>query len=478
MFKSLRLSAVIAVVVLLVGAGCKKNSPPNPPDIQGPASARPAVALSYGFTSTDPDGDSVSYSVSWGDGTPASWSPGNPSGAEYFESHTYADSGKYFIKAMAKDMKNSESAWSDSVQITIGSFPPNTPVRPQGKAACTTGVAYTYTTKASHPLKDSVKLQFYWGGAAGDTSAWGALVASDQNYSTVHTFTTRGTYKVAARAMDAYGLRSAWSDSLVVTVDSPVHANPGEQPHSLVLSAASDSTVNIAWAAPTDSAPSRYVISFKQTRTTTFDSVGYTTTALSFVHNPSYKTGTYQVTAVFAGGLRNPSAETPTTTPAYNVTPIIPELSDTAYGNAGYGWDRAGSGAELHDMTNTDTAALVDFYVTDFKAGYAGPLYYTASPQLAPTDPGGIGIPASPYWHNTGFTLLDSGATEDDPLPRYASYRYRDSAALDTFPMFTAFYTYDSFFGLVKTNSIDLNAGTANIETWFQRVKNLRLIQH
>jgi hypothetical protein len=317
-----------------------------------------------------------------------------------------------------------------------------------------------------------VSLQFSWGDTIGD---FGPLVASNEIYNASHTFKTLGTHQIAARARDARGLLSAWSESLAVTVDTPVHLNPGQQPHNLVLTAATDTTVNMAWTAPTDSAPSRYVISFRHTGSSTFDSVGGTTTSLSFVHDPTHKTGAYQVTAVFANGGRFPSAETPTTTPADNFPRAVPELNGT--GNAGYGWDRTNGSADLHDMTNADTAALVDLYVTDFKPGFAGPFYSLASPVLAPNDPGG-GAAQSIYWHNTWFAYLDSGATENDPLPPHFAYRYRDSTVLDTFPMTIACFTYDSFFGLVKANDIDTSTGIADIETWFQLIKNLRLIEH
>ena len=285
-----------------------------------------------------------------------------------------------------------------------------------------------------------------------------------------------GSYKIAAKARDASGLESPWSESLTVTVDTPMRPNPGQQPHNIVLTAATDTTVNVAWTAPTDSTPSRYVISFRDVGHSPFDSVGGTTTALAFVHDPAHMTGRYQVTAVFANG-RFPSAEMPTTTPVDNYQRAVPELNGT--GNAGYGWDRTSGGADMHDMTNADTAGLVDFYVTDFKPGFAGPIYSVASPFLAQTDSGGIGIiPYSSYWQQNHFAYLDSGATENYPLPVYFPSRYRDSVALDTFPMTLACYTQDSFFALVKANDVDLTDGTANIETWFQLIKKLRLIEH
>ena len=473
MSKLLRFTAVAVALVSLSGIVCKKNSAPEAPQIQGPTLAKPGAAMTYGFTSTDPDGDSVAYMVSWGDGTPTAWSPSRASGELYTVSHTYSDSGTYFITAKAEDNHDAVSVPSDSVQVAVGFVPPNTPERPQGPTRCTTGVAYTYTTRALDRLGDSVSLQFSWGDTIGD---FGPLAASNEVYSASHTFKTRGSYEIAARARDARGLLSAWSESLAVTVDTAHHRLRGA-PDSLKLTAATDSTVHLAWSAPTDSTtPHRYVVIFTETGSTHSDSVGGTD-SLGFVHDPVHRTGRYQVAAVYDSG-RVTSTEAPSTAPITNTFQSVPELSVPGV-NTGYGWDRMTGQAELHDMTNADTASVVDFYVSDFAPGYSGPNYDIASPFLAPQDPGGGSlIPHSNYWHLNTFAYLDSSATENDPLPRYLQSRYRDSTVLDSFPILAACHTEDGYFALINASSIDTTSGTADIETWFQLIPNLRLIEH
>jgi hypothetical protein len=468
MSRLLRFAAVAVALVVFSGAGCKKNSAPEPPQVQGPGVGKPGATLTFGFTTTDPDGDDVWYMASWGDGTPMVWSPGHPSGEQEELTHSYPDSGAYFIKAKAKDSNQAESGWSDSIQVAVGYFPPNSPFRPSGPTACTTGVAYTYMARAVHPLGDSVALQFFWGDTIGD---WGPMVASNEFYQTVHTFETLGTYKIAARARDARGLESAWSDSLKVVVDT-LHGNPGGAPHDLMLAAATDSTVRLTWSAPTDTAPNRYVVSFQETGTALFDSVGGTQ-SLSFVHDPAHRTGQYQVTAVY-DSARYTSVETPSTTPIANSMLRIPELNGN--GEAGYGWSRTTGEVTMYDMTLADSADKVDFYATDFAQGYAGPDYWLASPFLAPSDPGG-GVPAG-NWHITEFTHLDSLATEDSLLPRYLQSRYRDRSILDSLPRLVACHTEDGYFALMTTTDVDTINGTADVQTWFQLVRDLRLIEH
>lgn len=87
------------------------NQPPSTPIINGPTIGKPGIKYTYNFTSTDPDGDSVSYYIEWGDGTTI-WSPIMPSGATFSDSHIWSAKGTYIIKAKAKDVYGAESGWA------------------------------------------------------------------------------------------------------------------------------------------------------------------------------------------------------------------------------------------------------------------------------------------------------------------------------------------------------------------------------
>jgi hypothetical protein len=262
----------------------------------------------------------------------------------------------------------------------------------------------------------------------------------------------------------------------VVTVDT-AHGIQHGAPHNLKLTAAtgSDSTVNVAWSAPTDSGytPSRYVVLFEETGTTHYDSVGYDSLPLSYVHNPLHRTGSYKVAAVYDSTWAT-STEAPSTAPVWNTLQWVPELNGGGY--PGYGWDRTTGEATLYDMTTTDSFAKVDFYVTDLALGFAGPTYYAASPDTAPQDPGG-GVPSG-FWHLTMFSHLDSTATEDSMLPFFVTSRYRRTSILDSLPRLVACYTtFDDHYALLRVQQTDTLQG-AYIETWFQKIKGLRLIEH
>jgi hypothetical protein len=94
------------------------NQPPHPPTITGPANGKAKAATQYNFTTTDPDGDEVSYFIDWGDHTNSSWIGPHSSGELITQSHTWPKKGTYTIKAQAKDSKGAESDWG-TLQVTM-----------------------------------------------------------------------------------------------------------------------------------------------------------------------------------------------------------------------------------------------------------------------------------------------------------------------------------------------------------------------
>jgi hypothetical protein len=95
-----------------------QNEPPNTPVINGPSSGKPGNSYTYTFTSTDPDGDDVSYYIDWDDGNTSGWTALQTEGTPYSESHTWSSAGTYTITAKAKDKDGLEGPTSES-QVTI-----------------------------------------------------------------------------------------------------------------------------------------------------------------------------------------------------------------------------------------------------------------------------------------------------------------------------------------------------------------------
>jgi hypothetical protein len=95
------------------------QAPEKPEKPNGPHSGSPMNTYEYEFTTSDPDGDQLSYLVDWGDGTDSGWIGQIPSGEVSRISHSWDEEGDYEIKVKAQDSYHLESPWSESLSITM-----------------------------------------------------------------------------------------------------------------------------------------------------------------------------------------------------------------------------------------------------------------------------------------------------------------------------------------------------------------------
>jgi hypothetical protein len=244
----------------------------------------------------------------------------------------------------------------------------------------------------------------------------------------------------------------------------------GGAPSGVALSAATDSTVMVTWTAPTEGTPDKYYVAFMETGASAYVNFD-TVTTTSVEHFPAGKTGKYMVTAVF-GSETFDAATTPSSEPVATSAMTVSELNAT--GNSGFGWDRTGGTGTTYSMTVGGNAASVDFYITDFATGFAGPTYSIASPDEGPNDAGGV-VPTG-SWRVNGFS--NALTNENDPLPLHSSTAYFNFTDLATDPVLIGCWTADGYYALVKLSSYNMSAGTVSVQTWFQKIKGLRLIEH
>jgi hypothetical protein len=96
-----------------------ENEPPNKPTINGPTSGKAGTFYTYKFTSTDLDGDQVSYYIRWGDGDITDWTTFQASGPPgYSEDHAWDIKDTYTIEVKAKDIYGAESDWA-TLDVTM-----------------------------------------------------------------------------------------------------------------------------------------------------------------------------------------------------------------------------------------------------------------------------------------------------------------------------------------------------------------------
>lgn len=92
------------------------NSPPSIPTISGPTSVIVNTNNLYSAVSTDPDGNDITYTFDWGDGTQNSKSFG--SGYGYSVYHAWTTSGIYTVKVTANDNKGGVASSNYMVKVS------------------------------------------------------------------------------------------------------------------------------------------------------------------------------------------------------------------------------------------------------------------------------------------------------------------------------------------------------------------------
>jgi hypothetical protein len=86
------------------------NDPPETPSITGTVKGTTDMPYNYTFTAIDPDGENIKYVIDWNDGNTEETTY-VASGESVIVSHTWADRGRYTIKAKAIDVNSKESDW-------------------------------------------------------------------------------------------------------------------------------------------------------------------------------------------------------------------------------------------------------------------------------------------------------------------------------------------------------------------------------
>ena len=97
------------------------NRPPIQPTVRGPTAGTKNFPYTFSFTSIDPDGDAIRYSVDWGDGT-MNVSSQLASGTTFMLSHAWASNRVFLIDVSVKDQNNASST-NTTVTLPIDATP-------------------------------------------------------------------------------------------------------------------------------------------------------------------------------------------------------------------------------------------------------------------------------------------------------------------------------------------------------------------
>jgi outer membrane protein assembly factor BamB len=96
--------------------------------------------------------------------------------------------------------------------------PPAQPVAPSGPSDGFAGELYSFTEITTDPENDAITYLFDWGDETTDT--WTSFVASGEQTSSSHVWTSAGTFLVKVKAKDTYGLQAVWSPPKTFLVNS------------------------------------------------------------------------------------------------------------------------------------------------------------------------------------------------------------------------------------------------------------------
>lgn len=104
------------------GTSDTNSTPLTPNSPKGPRIGIPKFGHAFRASTTDPDGDELSYQFDWGDGTVSAWTDFIPSGDTSTTNRIYWGKGTYEVRVQAKDREEEVSGWSEPLSFTIG-FP-------------------------------------------------------------------------------------------------------------------------------------------------------------------------------------------------------------------------------------------------------------------------------------------------------------------------------------------------------------------
>jgi hypothetical protein len=120
------LLGLLTLCVLLAGLTCSHNSPPEILSLTGPARCAIDSTAEFKVIAADPENDSVSYRLSWGDGDTTEWTDWHFHWTYVTAEHSWFRPGIYAVRAVVRDTRGWESDWSEPVAVTVLARMPGT----------------------------------------------------------------------------------------------------------------------------------------------------------------------------------------------------------------------------------------------------------------------------------------------------------------------------------------------------------------
>ena len=225
------------------------NQAPHIPNNPSPTDNSLGVLVNtdLGWTGGDPDPeDTVTYDVYFeaNDSTPDLTASNNQSNTTY-NPGTLNYNTHYYWEIIAKDNHGNETpgpVWNFTTESQINN-PPNIPDAPSGPSSGKIGTSYSFSTSTIDPNEDNIAYKFDWGD--GNISNWTSYISSGDIVDQLHSYSTKGTYYIKAKAKDVNGAESLWSNSHKIIIDLEI--NKPVAPSKLSATTLSQNNISLVW---------------------------------------------------------------------------------------------------------------------------------------------------------------------------------------------------------------------------------------
>ncbi len=159
--------------------------------------------MTFTFSSTDPEGENISYFIDWGDGTNSGWLGPYASGETGETTNSWEAIGTYEVKVKARDINKKVSDWSDPFTVTIVENQRPNKVTINGPNWGFGGTEYEFTFVSTDPENHDIYYRINWDD--GDDTGYIGPYSSGETITLNHKWKLKGTYWIKAWAMDVNG---------------------------------------------------------------------------------------------------------------------------------------------------------------------------------------------------------------------------------------------------------------------------------
>ncbi|HLC61192.1 MAG TPA: PKD domain-containing protein [Candidatus Nanoarchaeia archaeon] len=280
------------------------NHPPEISSCTSPSTSIVGTTATIHYSVSDPDADTFSVTINWGDGS-------SSSGGPFSAAHIYLAAGTYFVTVTATDSRGASSSRNCGQIIVIPTGGNNPPVISSCNApsTVTVGTAATINYAISDPEGDSFTVSINWGD--GTSSSGGASSAS-------HTYSSTGTFTVTITATDSRGASSSRNCGQIIVIPTGGNHPP------IISSCTPPSTVTIGTTATInyiisdpDGDPFTVLVNWGDGTTTsggqsssthTYTSTGTFSVTITVTDSRGASTGSFCGSIMVTDGESNPSS--------------------------------------------------------------------------------------------------------------------------------------------------------------------------